>query len=125
MNSRIRVPIKIRIAGTWFPIKYRMVVPCPNGDADEVCGYTETDLNPHISISKSQHSSFDGLMSTLLHECIHAAIRITGHLATVGERNEERLVIALEHALKHTLVFKSDSNSADIKWAVRTFPFAG
>jgi hypothetical protein len=93
---------------------------------NEVSGYTFVDgSTPYIKISKSQHTNMDGLMSTLLHECIHAAIRITGHLATVGERNEERLVIALEHALKHTLVFKSDSNSADIKWAVRTFPFAG
>lgn len=123
MSYKHKVPIGVRIAGTWLNIKYRATVHAPDAPSVEVSGYTEPMTDHIIMISKAEHHSVDGLMSTLLHECLHAAIRITGHLATVGEKNEERLVIALENALKHTLTFKQLDASSDIKWGVRTFPF--
>lgn len=60
-----------------------------------------------IRIDCSQHDSQDEVDSTLLHETIHAILHIAGVSNLIKEKEEEAIVVALEHGL-HKLYVRRD-----------------
>jgi len=56
-----------------------------------------------IRISKDY--DLESAKSTLFHECLHAALAISGQNELLNEKREEALVRMLEHAFAHSIDF--------------------
>jgi len=93
----IKIPSKIQVSGHWFTIEM-VTEGALRGKKEkdpelELCG----DMCPiykKIRILKTLRP--DMLYSTLLHECIHAVIALSGQTERLEQDHEESLTVALE-----------------------------
>lgn len=83
----------ISIGGVEFTIEY---VKGLKDHEEDLQGDTNVDLR-RIRISTDY--SPDRQAQTLLHECMHAALYISGQSENLSEAHEEGLVLALDHLI--------------------------
>ncbi len=71
---------------------------------DEEHNAGETDgAKRIIKISTTENPTEELKYSVLVHEYLHAVLYVTGQSERMGEKEEESLVLALEHALADKL----------------------
>ena len=90
------LPKRLLICGVPHVVKY--VDKIKGVDGEIVYGmYHQRDRVIEIA-TNPQHSQ-ETLLATLLHECIHGILYLSGHSEELDGGKEEALVIALEHGL--------------------------
>ncbi len=87
---------QVSILGHTFNIKYISQKQIDKGQPDKIYGDCDV-YNREIRILKTLAP--DILKATLLHECFHAILGISGQAEMLTEGQEEAIVIALEHGL--------------------------
>lgn len=93
----MRLPTKLQIAGITFKVKY---VPDLASETHPGQLYGDCDVDERvIRINKVLHKTAGEYRATLLHESLHAALRVTGWAEVLGDKQEEALIQALENAL--------------------------
>lgn len=89
-------PDHIMIGGLPWTIEYKSKLVAMEDADNRLHGETDVDLRiirictdypPHIQLQ------------TLWHECLHAALHVSGHSDILSPGHEESLVMALEHIL--------------------------
>ncbi len=90
------LPKRIVICGVPHTVKY---VDKIKGEGGEIVYgmYHQRDRIIEIAINPQQ--SQETLLATLLHECIHGVLYLSGHSEGLDGEKEESIVIALEHGL--------------------------
>lgn len=83
---------KIPIMGIEFKITYPVKIDKKDNDIGESNGAERT-----IKIKKSLTDEVK--RSTILHEIIHSILYVTGQSEGLSEKQEEAIVLALEHGL--------------------------
>jgi hypothetical protein len=116
VKTSLKVPVEVGIMGIQFKIKYQNTVV---SGGSEVCGETVVH-NRTIKISKAEALNPESLLSTILHEIIHAILGIAGHDSTLGEK-EEAVVVSLENGLRQLVTL--DEYSPNIGWETIDFTF--
>ena len=81
------------VMGIQFEVQYVKQV-----DEDHNAGETDGTKRT-IKISTTQNPTEELKHSVLVHEYLHAVLYVTGQSERMGEKEEESLVLALEHAL--------------------------
>lgn len=82
------VPRNVTILGQVYKVELRDL---PSTDYGETRGYEKLIILNRKQPKASAHS-------TLFHECIHAALHISGHTSLLKHRHEESIVMMLEAA---------------------------
>ncbi len=91
----------VSVLGVNFIVKYSDL------SKEELCG--DCDVNKRI-IRISTHITPDEQVSTLFHECIHAALGIAGINNLITEEVEEAIVCCIENAFNPHINIPSKSN---------------
>lgn len=92
----LRVPVSVGMLGREIPItldsSHFVAI-------DEANDFGHTADGPAIYLNNIKHSSQAELDSTLFHELVHAALKITGLSELFAGKSEEALVVGLENAM--------------------------
>jgi len=89
-------PDSLMIMGIEWTIKY--VDKLKDDDGEILCG--DTDIDKYlIRISTGYHDTDSEMSRTILHETLHAILRMTGQNEMLSEKQEEAIVRALEQGL--------------------------
>jgi len=86
--------MQIKILGVKFTIKYMDL------SKEDLCGDCDV-VRREIRIST--HMSPDIQVSTLFHECVHAALGVSGVANQLSEELEENIVVCIEHAFEESI----------------------
>lgn len=101
MKKKIKVPTKLNLSGHEIEVSYvDRIEPPAMGDY----------MNSKIRIDLSEHKTEADLKSTIIHECLHAAIERSGWselLRDISENAEEGIVVMLEKSLVPALKLDS------------------
>ena len=68
-----------------------------HSDGDECCGQT-LGTERRIEVSREECKTEELMNSTLIHEYCHAILYVTGQHEMLEEKQEEAIVVAMEHA---------------------------
>lgn len=90
------LPTKILICGVPFKIVYKDRI---KSDSEELVYGQTFGHERRIEVARSAHDTEEQVRSTLLHECLHAILHVTGQSEGLSDNQEESLVVALENAL--------------------------
>jgi len=103
-NSKTQPPSKVRLAGVEFTIEYKSKVVSDSGeDLSGQCSGAER----LIEVSTSENKTKDARDRTLLHECLHGILHVTGLSSMINDEDkEEAIVVALENALWLLMKFR-------------------
>jgi hypothetical protein len=93
--------IKIPIMGIPFTITFPVKVDKKDNHVGESDGTERT-----IKVKKSLTD--DVKRSTLLHEILHSILYVTGQAENLTEKQEEAIVLALEHGLDPLVTLKEE-----------------
>jgi Zn-dependent peptidase ImmA (M78 family) len=101
--SKSKVKSSIKIGGYVFAVKY--VADLKDDQGQPLHG--ETDTSTRV-IKINTNDSHDMQAQTLFHECLHAALYVTGQASVLSEAAEEGIVLAIDHMLWPLLKELSD-----------------
>lgn len=90
-----KLPSEVRVLGVKFRIE--VADQLLDDDGTQLCGQTDGELR---SIRISEHQDTRRRWTTLLHECLHAALYVNGVAAKMSDELEEVIVQSLEHSLE-------------------------
>ncbi len=90
------MPKRLIICGVPHVIKYVNKI---KGTEDEIVYGMYHQRDRVIEIATEPQHSQETLLATLLHECLHGILYMSGHSEELEDGKEESIVLALEHGL--------------------------
>jgi hypothetical protein len=90
-SSRFQLPEFVIILGCKFSVSDVVLSDNTYGETDGTERTIKVDLH--------KHTSQEQVTSTLFHEMIHAVLHVSGQSELLRGKQEEALVVALEHGL--------------------------